>query len=86
MAELTSHHRDALASLFERPTAHNLEWPDALALLNAVGSVEERHNGKKKVTIGEQTIVVSRSNKKDVDEDTVVLLRHLLAEAGFGAQ
>ncbi|KXC05063.1 hypothetical protein [Microbacterium hominis] len=83
MAELTEHHRTTLYHLDQHPTSHNLEWKDVLALLREVGDVEERHNGKVKVTVGEQTLILSAPRGKDIDEDLAVLLRHVVREAGY---
>jgi hypothetical protein len=83
MAELTEHHRTALYHLGQHSTSHNLEWQDVLALLREVGEVEERDNGKVKLTVGEQTLVLSPPRGKDIDEDLAVLLRHVLREAGY---
>ena len=35
---LSNHHRDTLAKIFQHPTSHNIEWPDVVSLLNAVGT------------------------------------------------
>ncbi len=85
MAELTDHHRTTLSQLDQHPTSHNVEWKDVLVLLREIGDVEERHNGKVKVTVGEQTLVLSPPRGKDVDEDLAVLLRHVLRDAGYSA-
>ena len=82
---LNNHHRDTVASIFRHPTGHNIEWPDVLSLLQAVGTVDESHDGKYVVTLGEETQTFSRPNHKDVDTQSVVDLRRMLAGAGFGS-
>ena len=42
---LNNHHRDTLLQIFQHPASHNIEWPAVLSLLEAVGSVEQRHDG-----------------------------------------
>jgi hypothetical protein len=42
---LSGHHRDTLLRIFEHPASHNVDWQAALSLLEAVGSVEQRHHG-----------------------------------------
>ena len=83
--ELNNHHRDTLLKIFSHPASGNLEWRQVLSLLEAVGSVEEEHNGKVKVTLGPETEVFRRPRGKDVDTQTVVDLRRMLAGAGFSA-
>ena len=57
---LNSHHRDTLLQIFQHPTSHNIEWNDVLSLLEAVGSVEQHHDGKYVVTLGTETEVLTR--------------------------
>jgi hypothetical protein len=83
---LSPAHRDTLASIFRHPTSHNIEWHDVLSLLEAVGSVEERHDGKYTVTVGTVTEVVERPRHKDIDTDKVADLRRMLSQAGYGPQ
>jgi hypothetical protein len=83
---LSPAHRDTLASIFRHPTSHNIEWHDVLSLLEAVGSVKERHDGKYTVTVGGVTEVVERPRHKDIDTDEVADLRRMLSQAGYGPQ
>ena len=50
-----------------------------LSLLEAVGTVEEEHNGKFKVTLGPETEVLERPRGKDIDVQMVVDLRRMLS-------
>lgn len=54
-----------------------------LSLLGAVGTVQEKHDGKFLVTVGPETETLRRPRGKDVDEQTIVDLRRLLREAGL---
>jgi len=63
--------------------SHNIRWHDALSLMEAVGEVIEEHDGKFKVTIGDETEVLSRPHGKDIGEQMVVDLRRMLKNAGF---
>jgi hypothetical protein len=83
---LSAAHRDTLASIFRHPTSHNIEWHDVLSLLEAVGSVTERHEGKYTVTVGTVTEVIERPRHKDIDTDEVADLRRMLTQAGYGPQ
>jgi hypothetical protein len=81
---LSNHHRDTLLQLFQHPTSHNIEWQTVLSLLEAVGSVEQRHDGKYLVHVGDETVVFARPRNKDVDVQQVVDLRRMLTSAGYG--
>ena len=84
MAEDLNHrHRDTLEKIFTHPTSGNIEWREVLALLEAVGTVTEEHNGKVKVTLGPETEVLQPPREKDVDKQLIVDLRRMLTNAGF---
>jgi hypothetical protein len=82
---LNNNQRDTLLQLFQHPTSHNVEWQAVLSLLEAVGSVEERHDGKFLVKLGNETEVFTRPKHKDVEVQQIVDLRRMLAGAGYGA-
>jgi hypothetical protein len=84
-ADLSNHHRDTLRKILSHPASGNIEWRQVLSLLNAVGTVEEEHNGKVKVTLGPETEVLERPRGKDIDVQTIVDLRRMLTSAGLGA-
>ena len=77
------HHRHTLLQLFRHPTSHNIEWHDVLSLLDAVGSVELRHDGKYAVHVGAQTEFLDRPKDKDIDVEQVLAVRRLLTAAGY---
>jgi hypothetical protein len=80
---LDSNQRDTLLQLFQHPTSHNIEWHAVLSLLEAVGTVEQRHDGKFLVHIGPETEVLTRPKDKDIDVQQVVDLRRMLTGAGY---
>jgi hypothetical protein len=83
---LNNHHRDTLRKIFAHPASGNVEWRQVLSLLEAVGTVEEEHNGKFKVTLGAETEILARPRGKDVDRQMVVDLRRMLTEAGLSPE
>lgn len=85
-AHLNNHHRDTLTAIYAHPTSHNIRWVDVVSLLGAVGDIEEKHDGRFKVTVGAQVEVFDRSHAKDVSVEQVVDLRRLLSEAGYGPE
>ena len=80
---LSGRHRDTLNQLFEHPVSRNVEWRAVLSLLGEVGSVTTHHNGKIAVTVGPRTEFFDPRGEKDLDAQTVVDIRELLASAGF---
>ena len=80
---LSSHHRDTLRKIFSHSSSANIEWREVLSLLRAVGTVQERHNGKLDVTLGPETEVLTPPHGKDVGEPMLVDLRRMLTEAGL---
>jgi hypothetical protein len=80
---LSNHHRTTLRQIFQHPVSHNIEWRAVVSLLEAIGSVTEHHDGKVAVTVGSQTAFLDRPPHKDVSEQAVVDLRHLLDVAGY---
>jgi hypothetical protein len=82
-AHLSHHHRDTVGKLFSHPAGGNVEWREVLSLLEAVGTVNEQHNGKLKVTIGPETEVIQPPRGKEIDAQLVVDLRRMLCEAGL---
>src|SRR5579863_1575245 len=84
-AHLSNHHRNMLRQIFQHPAGHNIEWNAVLSLLEAVGSVQEHPGGKVAVTIGSESEYFDPPRHKDIDTQTVVNLRRMLAKAGYGA-
>jgi hypothetical protein len=82
---LNNHHRDTLLQIFQHPTSHNIDWQAVLSLLEAVGTVEPRHDGKYLVRLGGKTEVFARPKRKDVEIESVHDLRRILTAAGYDA-
>jgi hypothetical protein len=80
--ELDSAHRDTLEQIFSHSRG-NVEWRRVLSLLEAVGDVRARHNGKLEVELGGETEVFEPPRHKDVDEQLLVDVRRMLRRAGF---
>src|SRR4051794_29255717 len=82
---LNNHHRDTLLQIFQHPTSHNIDWQAVLSLLEAVGTVEARHDGKYLISVGGETEVFARPKGKDIEIQTVQDLRRMLSGAGYDA-
>ncbi len=81
---LSGHHRDTLLQIFQGKTNHNVEWHDVVSLLEAVGSIEQRHDDMFVFRIGQETEVLRRpSDDKDIDGQQLVDLRRILTTAGY---
>ena len=83
---LNSHHRDTVDHIFRHPLSHNVRWVDVVSLLNAVAEVDERHDGRVKVALGEEIHVFDPPRHKDIDTEMLVDIRRMLKSAGFGPQ
>jgi hypothetical protein len=84
LPHLSSHHRDTLLQIFQRPTSRNIEWHDVLSLLEATGAVEQEHDGKYHVRLGDDVEIITKPKHKDVDVQQVVDLRRIFTAAGYG--
>jgi hypothetical protein len=80
---VNSEHADTVEKIFDHPASGNVEWRQVLSLLEAVGTVTERHNGRVEVTLGDETEVLDPPKDKDVDAQMIVDLRRMLTGAGF---
>jgi hypothetical protein len=84
MEHLSNHHRTTLREIFDHQATGNVDWRKVHSLLDAIGTVEEEHDGKVKVTVGPETEVLHVPRRKELDRQAVVDLRRMLTEAGFG--
>jgi hypothetical protein len=80
---LDSRHRDTLRQIFWHPTSHNIEWRAVKSLLEAVGTVTVRHDGKVAVEIGLEKEILDPPRGKDIDTQMAVDLRRMLTTAGY---
>ena len=81
---LNNHHRDTVSALFAHPTSHNIRWVDVISLLEAVGTVEEKHDGRFRITVGAEIEVFDRSHNTDSSIEQVIDFRRMLKTAGYG--
>ena len=84
MGHLSGHHRETISQILQHPVSHNIEWRAVESLLQAVAQVEETHNGKLLVTLGDETETFEPASHKTIDTQQVVDLRRMLKGAGFG--
>jgi len=71
-----------LEKVFAHPVSHNLTWHDVTTLLDAVGTLEEKHNGSWHIMIGGQMQVFEPNHGKEPSTPQVIDLRHTLSAAG----
>jgi hypothetical protein len=81
---LDSRHRDTVRQIFEHPTSHNIEWRAVMSLLEAIGTVTPGHRGKVAVKVGPELEFLVPPAGKDIDDQMVTDLRHMLTKAGYG--
>jgi hypothetical protein len=84
--EINSDHRETLERIFRHPASGNIEWRQVTSLLDAVGATTQEHNGKLKITLGDETEVIRPPHGKDIDKQLVVDLRRMLRNAGVEAR
>jgi hypothetical protein len=82
---LDGRHRDTLRQILRHPTSHNIEWRAVTSLLEAVGTVTVRHDGKVAVQIGNEQEFLEPPAGKDIDEQMVIDLRRMLTNAGYSS-
>jgi len=83
-AHVNNHHRDTVAKIFSHPANRNVEWRQVRSLLEAIGTVTAKHDGKLEVTVGPEREVFTVPRGKDVDVQMLVDLRRMLGQAGYG--
>ncbi len=81
--DLDAEQRNTVEQIFARPSSGNVEWRHVRSLLDEVATVTEQHNGKLRVTVGDETEVLSPPHGKDVDTQMLVDLRRMLRRAGI---
>jgi hypothetical protein len=80
---LNNHHRNTLEHLLDHSHTGNIHWREVRSLLEAVGTVEDAHNGK--IHVGDSMLSIHDPGHHDVDKQLVVDLRKALIEAGYSA-
>ncbi|HWX09910.1 MAG TPA: hypothetical protein VNY33_08025 [Gaiellaceae bacterium] len=81
--DLDAEHRKTVEQIFARPSSGNVEWRRVRSLLDVVATVTEEHNGRLRVTLGDETEVLDPPHDKDVDTQMLVDLRRMLTRAGI---
>src|SRR5579862_8431481 len=82
---LTTKDLHILERIFQHPASHNLEWHDVIALIEHLGTIEEKENGHLTFTVNGVSEGFHRSREKDVSEVEQVLdIRRFLERAGIG--
>jgi hypothetical protein len=61
---LNNRHRDTVAKILQHPASHNVEWHAVLSLLQYIGQVDERHDGRFEVTIGGETEIFDKPSTR----------------------
>ena len=82
---LSGRHRDTLRQIFQQETNYNVDWHDIVSLLEAIGSIEQRHDDMFLFRIGQESEVLRRPSGKDIDGQQLVDLRRILTSAGYAA-
>jgi hypothetical protein len=85
MTEVRGEHRATLEKILRHPAGGNIEWRQVRSLLDALGATSEEHNGKLKVTLGDETEIFQPPREKDIDVSMIVDLRRMLTRAGFAS-
>ncbi len=67
----------------QHPTSHNIEWRAVMSLLEAVGEVTVRHDGKVAVKVGDESEFLVPPAGKDIDDQMVIDVRRMLTSAGY---
>ncbi len=82
---LSKSERRTLEAIFRHPAAHNLEWREVVALIGAIGSVEERRNDEVVFVVSGQRLHTREPHAKDLSAQDVSALGHFLMRAGWSA-
>jgi len=69
---LRGHHRETISRILQHPVSHNIEGRAVVSLLRAVAQVEETHNGRLLVTLGDETETFEPPRHKGIDSQQVV--------------
>jgi hypothetical protein len=83
ITQVTGGDRRTLDAIFRHPLSHGLSWREVVALIKAIGSAEEHHNGEFMLNVGEERLPMRRPHNKDLTAPEVMELRHFLTRAGW---
>lgn len=79
-------HLRTLEALFRHPPPHNLEWMDVLALIEKIGTLQEKGDNKFSFDVGGEHLLMHKPHTKDLTVSEVVDLRHFLQRAGWSPE
>ena len=82
--KLDHHHRHTVSQIFGHPIGHNIQWRDVISLLERFGDVHESHRGGWALTMESATLSFGKVRGRDLTEDQVIRVRHLLQDLGIG--
>jgi hypothetical protein len=80
--KLDHHHRLTVQKIFGHPINHNIQWHDVICLMERCGPVHESHRGNWTVMIDSEFQMIGRARGRDLTDDEVVRVRHLLSALG----
>jgi hypothetical protein len=80
---VTGSHRRTLEAIFRHPTAHNLEWSDAVALIEKIGEVDRKSNNEFTFTVAGEQHFIRKPHTKDLTSSEVLELRQFLLHVGW---
>jgi len=80
---LSAAERKTLIAIFRHPTDHNLEWNDVVALVEDIGTVEQKANGAFGFSIGHDHHIMHKPHTKDLPTPEMIELRRFLTRAGW---
>jgi hypothetical protein len=82
-AAVTGADRRTLDAVFRHPLSHNLSWREVVALVSAIGDVEEKPSGDYLFRAGDERLSIKKPHGKDLSTTDVMDLRRLLTRAGW---
>ena len=86
LAPLDRRHEKLLGEIFRHPIPRDLAWADVVHLIDHVGRVVQRHDGKVEFSIGATRAVFRKPHGKErLGVAEVYELRRFLTAAGLGA-
>jgi hypothetical protein len=83
VTSLSTSERKTLHAIFSHPMRHNLEWSDAAALVESIGTVEQKANSAFELKIGAECQTLHKPHTKDLTSPDIIELRHFLTRAGW---
>ncbi|MDE2136733.1 MAG: hypothetical protein KGJ68_04805 [Gammaproteobacteria bacterium] len=85
-ADLHGAHLRTLEAVFRHPPAHNLEWMDAISLIERIGAVRERGGNSFSLEVGGERLLMHKPHTKELSSTNVADLRNFLQRAGWSPQ